>query len=115
MDNKIIRILVLLGILLAAGFFIINNQKTSVSVYAVNEEKVENLHEAALKIEGMYCQACSYAVAAQLEKLEGVVSADINYKDASGVVSYDSDKIDAQTIAAASTAYPALVIEDKAI
>jgi len=44
--------------------------------------------------------------------LRGVVSAEIDYKEAKGFALYDSSKIGAERIAEASTAYPARVVGD---
>jgi len=110
--GKGIIILVILLVLVAGSFFLIKNVGENISGNTIDSQEVENLNEATLAIEGMYCQACSYAVKAQMEELYGVVSVDINYKDASGVVLYDVDKVDAESIAAASTAYPASVVSD---
>jgi copper chaperone CopZ len=80
----------------------------------VNIEEVEgNVHQVNLDIEGMYCASCSTGVAYQLEQLDGVISADIDYKEGTGVVIYDADKVTAEEIAAASTEYPATVASDE--
>jgi len=113
MANKI-TILIILGILIVLSIFIINNAKSDTTGLSVQEENVGNLQEVNLAIEDMYCEACAYGVKAQLEELDGVVNADINYKDASGVVLYDADKVHPETIAMASTVYPATVIKDRA-
>jgi copper chaperone CopZ len=76
------------------------------------EEVEGNVHQANLDIEGMYCASCSTGVAYQIEQLSGVVSADIDYKDGTGVVIYDADKVTAEEIAAASTEYPVTVVSD---
>lgn len=90
----------------------INSKSTG---YTINEQDVKNLHQTNLAIEGMYCDACAYAIKSQLEEVQGVISADINAIDASGVVIYDADRVDPQKIALASTVYPATVIKDKKI
>ena len=73
---------------------------------------VGNLYVADFAIEGMYCDSCAYGVKAQFEEVEGVLSADVNAWQGSGVVFYDKDKVDAETIAAASTVYPAVVVSE---
>ena len=75
-------------------------------------ENIGDLHKANFAIEGMYCESCSYGVRAQFEELEGVVSAEVDYRDGTGVVLYDADKVNANTIALASTAYPATIVSD---
>ena len=112
MDKKMMIGIVVL-ILLVFVFLSANNKE--VTGKTVIEQDVKNLHETSLAIENMYCEACAYGVKAQIEELDGVVNADINYKTASGVVLYDADRVDAETIAAASTVYPANVLRDKVI
>ena len=111
MDKKIALIVII--IILVAGFFLFVKNQSSVSGSVIQTEYVGNLHETTLKIDNMYCEACAYGVKAQLEELEGVVNADINYKDASGIVIYNADIINPSTIAAASTVYPATTVSDK--
>ena len=112
MGKKIIIGVIVLIIL--ASVFIITNKNKEITGSVIAQD-IENLHETSLAIEGMYCQSCAYGVKAQLEELDGVVNADINYKTSSGIVQYDADKIDAETIAAASTVYPCRVVGDKKI
>jgi len=101
----------IIAIVLVGVIFVLNSNP--ISGNAVNLDGSENLRECNLAIKDMYCDACAYGVKAQIEELSGVVSADINYKDASGVVIYDANKVDAETIAAASTVYPASVVSDR--
>jgi copper chaperone CopZ len=75
----------------------------------------QNLYQAELKIEGMTCPSCAYGVKAQLEELDGVIKADIDYEKGKGTVIYDKSKISAEQIARASTVYPAQVISSKRI
>lgn len=112
MGNKT-AVWIIVSILIVLSFFIVKNVGGRVTGNVVNEQDMENLHEVELAIENMYCEACAYGVRAQLEELDGVVEAKIDYKSASGVVRYDADKVSAETIAAASTAYPASVVEDR--
>lgn len=87
----------------------------SVSSDEINPQEIENLHETSLAIDGMYCEACAYGVEAQIKELDGIVSADVDHKTASGVVRYDADKVSAEDIAKASTVYIATVSEDKRV
>ena len=101
----------MIAVILVGAVFILNSN-SGITGSVVNVGDVKNLRECKIGIEGMYCQTCAYGVKAQIEELDGVISAEIDYKTASGVVLYDSDKVDAETIAAASTAYPASVTVD---
>lgn len=115
MDNKIILLVVVIGILLIGSFLFLRGAQNNISGNVINEQEIENLHRANLDIKDMYCEACAYGVKAQIQELDGIVSADINYREASGVVLYDADKVDAQTIADASTIYPATVVNDEEV
>jgi len=114
MDRKILWAMFVV-VLVVLSFFIFRNVNSNVSGNVINEQDVENLHQADLAIEGMYCDACAVGIKAQIEELDGVISADINAWGASGIVKYDADKVDLETIVAASTVYPASVLEDRKI
>ena len=112
MDRKIMIGIVVLIVLF---FVFLSADNREVTGNTIIDQDVKNLHETNLAIENMYCEACAYGVKAQLEELDGVINADIDYTTARGVVLFDADKVDAETIAAASTVYPAKVVEDKVI
>ena len=116
MDKKILLWTVVIGILLVGSFLVVKNMKSNISGHTISEEYIENLHRTNLDIKDMYCAACALGVKAQIEGLEGVVSADINaWTGSGGVVLYDADKVNAKTIADASTVYPANILGDKVI
>jgi copper chaperone CopZ len=46
-----------------------------------------------LDVEGMTCEACSGAVKHQMEKLDGVISADVSHRTGKAMVRYDAGKI----------------------
>lgn len=71
-----------------------------------------NLKTANLEIEGMTCQSCALGVEYELKQVDGVVDAKVNYQDGTGNVTFDPAKVDAETIAKASTVYPAKVVSD---
>ena len=114
MDKKI-TLGIILVVLLVASLLVVKNIGAKTSGDVINPEDVKNLHETNLAIEGMYCDSCAYAVKAQFEEVEGVISADVNAIEAKGVVQYDADKVDPETIAKASTVYLATVVNDKVI
>jgi copper chaperone CopZ len=72
-----------------------------------------NIHKLALKIEGMNCPFCAQGVQAQLQQVPGVLKADVSYSQGAGIVLYDASKTKPETIAAASTSYPATVVSDE--
>lgn len=49
--------------------------------------------EVALKIEGMTCASCTPMVKRALKKLDGVVNADVNFKEAKATVKYQERKV----------------------
>jgi len=109
------KIIIGILVLIVLGFLVVSKGNDEVTGNVISSEDVENLHEVNLAIENMYCEACAYGVKAQMEELDGVVEANIDYKKASGVVLYDADVVHPETIAAASTAYPASVVYDRLI
>ncbi len=113
MDKKIL-LWIVVGILLIGSFLVVKNIGNPTGNVII-EENIENLHKVSLDIKDMYCDACALGVKAQMEELDGVVSADINAWTASGVVLYDADKVDSQRIADASTVYPASVVNDEKV
>ncbi|HLC82560.1 MAG TPA: heavy metal-associated domain-containing protein [Bacteroidia bacterium] len=77
----------------------------------VNEVSTQkNLETANLEIEGMTCQSCALGVEYELKQVNGVADAKINYQDGTGTVTFDPTVVDAETIAKASTVYPAKVL-----
>lgn len=71
----------------------------------------QNLETANLEIEGMTCQSCALGVEYELKQVNGVVNAKVNYQDGTGKVTFDPNVVDAETIAKASTIYPANVVK----
>lgn len=123
MDYKKLIILFLV-IVIALAFYLNSTKETaSQSLEAPNGiikseqidtlSSIDNLHEVNLDIKGMSCVSCAYGVESQIKELDGVVSAKINYKTSTGIVIYDADKVNAETIAKASTAYQATVDTDR--
>lgn len=101
-----ILILVVLVIVVILG----NIGITGDTVKEVNTQ--QNLETANLQIEGMTCQSCALGVEYELKQVKGVVDAKVNYQDGTGTVTFDPAKVDAETIAKASTVYPAKVVSD---
>ena len=114
MDKRITWSIMII-ILLVLSFLVVKNIEANTTGSVINLEDVKNLHEVNFAIEGMYCDACGYAVKAQFEAVEGVVNAKVNAIEASGIVQYDADKVTPEIIAKASTANPATIIKDKSI
>jgi copper chaperone CopZ len=100
--------------LLVMGVIITGCKSEPSGSIALNTDGQE-AYQVNLEIDGMYCEACAYGVKAQLEELDGVIQADVNYRTAKGSVLYDASKIDAETIAKASTVYPATVISTESV
>ena len=71
----------------------------------------QNLETANLEIEGMTCQSCALGVEYELKQVNGVIDAKVKYPEGTGTVTFDSAIVDAETIAEASTVYPAKVVK----
>ncbi len=98
-------ILAVLVVVVIAG----HNGITGKAVKETNSP--QNLKTANLEIEGMTCQSCALGVEYELKQVDGVVDAKVSYQDGTGKVTFDPAKVDAETIAKASTIYPAKVVK----
>lgn len=54
---------------------------------------VTNTREITLKVDGMKCRMCPLTIKTALKKLNGVVDADVSYKDKEAKVRYDDGKV----------------------
>ena len=110
MDRKIIfGIIAVVLVVFTLGFF-----RNAGSAVSIGDGDSQELSIVRLSLPDMYCQACTITARSQFRGVEGVASADVDYKTKIGIVLYDPLKTDAETIAAASTVYPAAIIEDAA-
>ena len=60
----------------------------------------------------MTCTSCALGVEYELKQVDGVVDAKVKYPEGTGTVTFDSAVVDAETIAKASTTYPAKVVSN---
>jgi len=104
--KKISLLILIIAVLALSGCATTGNSVQQDSI----QTEVNNLQEATLAIEGMTCVSCARGVEYELKQVEGVVSAKVSYKSGKGTVSYDASKVDAETIAQASSVYPATVL-----
>lgn len=59
----------------------------------------ENLKETSFKISGMTCEVgCAKTIASKLSKQDGIVEANVVFKDSVATVKYDATKIDEKKI-----------------
>ncbi|GEM_PF-537338 len=56
-------------------------------------EGVTSTREITLKVDGMKCSMCPLTIKTALKKLNGVVDADVSYKDKEAKVRYDNGKV----------------------
>jgi copper chaperone CopZ len=98
-------ILIVLVVVIVFGF----NGITGNSVKEISEQK--SLETANLQFEGMDCPSCALGVEYELKQVSGVVDAKVMYPEGTGTVTFDSAIVDAETIAKASTVYPAKVVK----
>lgn len=57
------------------------------------------LAQQSFKVKGMHCASCAGIIQKTLGKMEGVASAAVNYANESASLSFDTDKISAETLA----------------
>ena len=71
-----------------------------------------SMQEVTLEIEGMTCAACATTVAAALNRLDGVVAAQVTDMPPRAVVQYDVTRVSTEdlTRATASAGYPSSVV-----
>ena len=60
---------------------------------------VANAKTAQLRVEGMTCEACSAQIAADLGKVNGVISVDVKYRDGLAIVTYDPARVEPEAFA----------------
>lgn len=71
------------------------------------------LHQATMKIEGMWCASCAVSVEYALKEERGVIEARVDYDSKTGVVIYDPEEISLEKIKETVKPYTAVIIEDK--
>ena len=109
MKKYVIAGILALAVLVAVVIAVNNGTTKNVVTETATPKNVET---ANLQIEGMTCQSCALGVEYELKQVSGVVDAKVNYQDGTGIVTFDPTKVDAETIAKASTTYPAKVVLD---
>ena len=65
-----------------------------------------------LKIDGTTCESCASIIQEKLLDMKGVIRADINYKDRSGIVIFDPDLITADQILEGIKPYRSAVMSE---
>lgn len=53
----------------------------------------KNVQKAYFEIEGMTCQSCEEHVKHEVNKLNGIISAEVSYEETSALIEFDSTKI----------------------
>ena len=99
-----VLILAILVVVVIAG----NSGITGNAVKETNT--AQNLETVNLQFEGMDCPSCALGVEYKLKQINGVVDAKVNYPAGTGTVTFNPTVVDAETIAEASTVYPAKII-----
>ena len=56
-----------------------------------------------LAVKNMYCPDCPFIVKKSLERVPGVATVTVSYKDKTAVVTYDDSKADVKALTAATT------------
>ena len=57
-----------------------------------------SLKQVVLNVEGMTCSSCPAMIKMAMRKLDGVVSADVSYKEAKATVKYQEGKVTVEQI-----------------
>ena len=72
----------------------------------------QGLQTVTLRVNNMTCASCPFIVRRSLERVSGVVKADVSFREKTAIVSYDPSKCDtaALTAATAGHGFPSRVI-----
>lgn len=109
-----ILVLAILAMAVIAGNL---NMTENVIEEAIVEDSTDELQDFSgletviLQVDGMSCRSCALGVEFELKEVEGVADAKISYEEGIATVVYNPSKVDPETIAEASTVYPASVIK----
>jgi mercuric transport protein len=68
---------------------VLTNFNTSIAL----SEEIASAKEVTLKVDGMTCGICSLTIKTALKKLDGVVYAEVSYKDKEAKVWYQGSEI----------------------
>ena len=85
------------------------NEQNEDAVSSVNND----LRIIELSIEGMYCPGCASTLEHKLISIKGVVIANVNYKNASGLVVYNPNLMSVDEISSTSNTYTLTIVSDK--
>ena len=110
MKKTFVLILIIAWALILSGCSTITG-KTIGQEVVQNIVQPKNVHEVILQIEGMTCTSCALGVESQLKQVDGVVDAKVDYTKGIAIVTFDKNKVDAETIAKASTVYSAKIVK----
>ncbi len=80
----------------------------------VSTETGNSLKQLKLKIDGMTCEGCAVAIESALEKVDGIIDADVSYDNGTAVIIYNPSVINPQQIIdSVPEPYLAKIISDK--
>ncbi len=88
----------------------VSNPSTSSS------EEGTDTKDVTLRVDGMTCKMCPLTIKTALKRVEGVVSADVGYKDKEAKVLYEKDKVTVDEIVKAienAGSYKATPLDDE--
>ena len=66
---------------------------TGFNISTQSSEESTNTQEVTLKVDGMTCKMCPLTIKTALKKLDGVVDANVSYKDKEAKVQYEEGKV----------------------
>jgi len=83
------KISIIYTVFLLANLFIV---LASFPSYSSGEENI-NTPEAAFRVDGMSCSTCALSIRIALKKLDGVINAEVSYKEKVAKVKYVTGKV----------------------
>lgn len=84
---------VIIALVMILGITFVNLYVCCSPKKALGKENTPNTKEAVFKVEGMTCGTCPLTIKAALKRLDGVVKADVSYRNREAKVSYEEDKV----------------------
>jgi mercuric transport protein len=66
---------------------------TGFDVSNSSSKESKNTQEVTFKIDGMMCKMCPLTIKTALNKIDGVVNAEVSYNNKEAIVQYEEDKV----------------------
>lgn len=116
--KKFIIIIIIIAVAGLIGFSLITKQtskkpelKTKINIIKTNQQQ-QNLRQATMRIDGMWCASCATGAEYALKEKEGVINASVDYDSKIGNIVYNSLKISKDELIQAVKPYTATITKD---